>query len=225
MKNVILVNRLDGMSRDAYRDHYENVHAPLGARYFHFHKYVRNHVVEADPAYYEFDCLGEFWPAASAAETAEVLKGPAAQLFEDDRALFMNTRRTGGQVEEVVLAGAPRGIDPHRTRREVLLLRRKPGADPAAYDLELRDLAEKWVVEKKALRVLLDRPVPGGPGLGNIQADGILQVWPTSHAALLRDLNSDLFDGFGWVATEAYETSSAELQREFPGRLPKEVQG
>ena len=223
MKNVILVNRLDGMTRDAYRDHYEKVHAPLGTRYFHFHKYVRNHVVEADPAYYEFDCLGEFWPAASAAETAEVLRGPAAKLFEDDRALFMNTRRSGGQVEEILIAGAPRGVDPHRTRREVLLLRRKAGVDPAAYDAELRDLAEAWVTDKKALRVILDRPVAGGPGLGNIQADGILQAWPTSHESLLRGLTNGLFDGFGWVATEAYETPPAELQQAFPDKLPREV--
>lgn len=215
MKNMILVNRLDGMSRDAFRDHYENVHAPLGARYFHFHKYARNHVIDADPAYTEFDCMGEFWPAASAAETAEVLRGPAARLFEDDRALFMNTRRTGGQVEEVLLAGAPRGVDPPRTRREALLLRRKPGVDASAYDALLRDLAESWVVEKRAIRVTLDRPVPGGPGLGNIQADGILQVWPISPAPVLRQLSSDLFDGFAWVAMESYETETVELQKHF----------
>jgi hypothetical protein len=203
MKNIILVNRIDGMTRDAYRQHYENVHAPLGAQWFHFHKYLRNHVVDADPAYSEFDCLGEFWAAASAEETARVLAGPAAKIFEDDRALFMNTRRTGGVVEEVLLAGAPRDIDPPRTRKEVLLLKIRPGVTREAFDAAVRTLAEGLVVAKRAKRVVLDRPVPG---LGNIQADGVLQVWVLGQGAVIRDLKDSAFDAFGWVATEAYET-------------------
>lgn len=220
MKNVILVNRLDGMSRDAYREHYEKVHAPLGARYFRFHKYVRSHVVEAETDDVEFDCYGEFWPAASAAETAEVLKGPAAQVMADDRALFMHTRRTGGNVEEVLLAGAPRGIDALRTRREILLLRRRSEADRDAYDAALREIAEDLVVSKRATRVILDRPVAGGPGLGNIQADGILQIWPTGTDAAVRGLAHPTFESFGWVATESYETPPEELHAAFGGMPP-----
>ncbi len=220
MKNVILVNRLDGMSRDAYRDHYETVHAPLGAKYFHFHKYVRSHVVESETDDVEFDCYGEFWPAASAAETAEVLKGPVAQIMVDDRALFMSTRRTGGNVEEVLLAGAPRGIDPLRTRREILLLRRRPEASRDDYDAALRAIAEDLVVAGRAKRVILDRPVAGGPGLGNIQADGILQIWPTGTAAVLRGLSHSTFDSFGWVATESYETPPEQLHASFGGVPP-----
>lgn len=220
MKNVILVNRLDGMSRDAYREHYENVHAPLGAKWFHFHKYVRNHVVEAESDHVEFDCYGEFWPAATAEETAEVLQGPAAEIMVDDRALFMHTRRTGGNVEEVLLAGAPRGIDPPRTRREIVLLRRRPDASRDDYDAALRDIAEDLVVSKRARRVILDRPVAGGPGLGNIQADGILQVWPTGTEAVMRGLSHPTFERFFWVATEAYETPPETLHASFGGVPP-----
>ena len=220
MKNVILVNRLDGMSRDAYREHYEKVHAPLGAKWFHFHKYVRSHVVESETDYVEFDCYGEFWPAASAEETAEVLKGPAAQIMIDDRALFMNTRRTGGNVEEVLLAGAPRGIDPLRTRREIVLLRRRAEAGRDGFDAALREIAEALVAGKRAKRVILDRPVAGGPGLGNIQADGILQIWPTGTDAVLRGLSHATFESFGWVAAESYETAPEELLASFGSPPP-----
>jgi hypothetical protein len=220
MKNVILVNRRDGMTRDAYREHYENVHAPLGAKYFHFHKYVRAHVVEADDDPAEFDCYGEFWPAASAEETAELLKGPVAQIMIDDRAKFMHTRRTGGNVEEILLAGAPRGIEPPRSRREILLLRRRPEASREAFDAALRELAEQLVVAKRARRVILDRPVPGGPGLGNIQADGILQVWPAGTSPVIRGLSHPTFEGFGWVAAESYETLPEVLHAEFGGVPP-----
>jgi hypothetical protein len=220
MKNVILVNRLEGMSRDAYREHYEKVHAPLGAKYFHFHKYVRSHVVESETDDVEFDCYGEFWPAASAEQTAEVLKGPVAQIMIDDRALFMSTRRTGGNVEEVLLAGAPRGIDPPRARREILLLRRRAAASRDDYDAALREIAEKLVVARRAKRVILDRPVAGGPGLGNIQADGILQIWPTGTEPVLRGLSHPTFESFGWVAAESYETPPEQLHASFGGVPP-----
>lgn len=206
MKNVILVNRLDGMSRVAFREHYERVHAPLGAAWFRFHKYVRGHVVEADAAHDAFDCYGEFWPAASAAETAAVLKGPAAQIMADDRALFMHTRRTGGTVEEVLLAGAPRGIDRTNVRREILLLRRHPQAACDAYDAALREIAEDLVVARRAIRVILDRPVLGGPGPGNIQADGILQIWPTADDAVARGLAHPTFETFAWASVVTCET-------------------
>lgn len=217
MKNVILVNRRDGMTRDAYREHYEAVHAPIGARWFHFHKYVRAHVVEAEAEPVEFDCYGEFWPAATVAELTEVLKGPAAQIIADDHVAFMHARRTGGNVEEILLAGAPRGIDPPRRRREIVLLRRRPSARVEDYDAALRAIGEALVDGKQAVRVILDRPVPGGPGLGNIQADGILHVWPTGTAPLLRKLSDETFDSFGWCAAESYETLPETLHAHFGG--------
>ena len=46
MKTIGLMPRRPDMSRAAFRDHYENRHAPLALGKFPFEKYVRNHVVD-----------------------------------------------------------------------------------------------------------------------------------------------------------------------------------
>ncbi|MDB5429822.1 MAG: ethyl tert-butyl ether degradation EthD [Caulobacter sp.] len=208
MKTIILVNSLEGRTRDQFREHYEAVHAPLGARWFPFYKYLRNHVVEAEPGATEFDGMGEFWAILTPAETAPILAGEAGPLFEDDRALFMSTRRSGGMVEEILLVGPPRGMDPQRTRNELAFVRKKPGVDEATFNAALRAFASELHSQKKARRVVFNRPVEG---LGNIQGDGLLQAWPRNGQSVLRGAANDAFELFNWVATESYETLPEEL--------------
>ncbi len=52
---MLLVNRKAGVSREEFRRHYEDVHAPLAARHLqHLVRYVRNYV--SDQLRSDFDC-------------------------------------------------------------------------------------------------------------------------------------------------------------------------
>ena len=62
LKNLGLIPRRADLTRAAFREHYERRHAPLALRQLRtFHRYVRNHVVDAAPADPPFDALSEFW--------------------------------------------------------------------------------------------------------------------------------------------------------------------
>lgn len=60
-KVITLIPRKPGTTRAAFKDYYENNHAPLGTRYFPFDKYVRNHLVASHPEDLGFDVLMELW--------------------------------------------------------------------------------------------------------------------------------------------------------------------
>ena len=161
-KSIILVNRRDGLTREQFRGHYEQIHVPLALEWFGFAKYVRNHVVSEGAS---FDCLAEFWPH----DPAQV--GRAAQaavdIFAEDDALFMRPERRAGLVDEAHLAGPPRIFDPPRTAKTIFLL---TGSDPQA----LAAWARAEVDCGRALRITVDRPRPGAGNLGEI---AIVHVW------------------------------------------------
>lgn len=96
IKLVMLVSRRDGISFEAFRDHYEKVHAPLAqSKFSRLRRYVRNYVApdanQPDPP---FDCMTELWfddMAALQAQSAETRGDPE---LEADEALFMDKKRT-----------------------------------------------------------------------------------------------------------------------------------
>ena len=62
IKNLGLIPRRANLSRPAFREYYEQRHAPLALQHLRsFRRYVRNHVVAATPADPPFDALSEFW--------------------------------------------------------------------------------------------------------------------------------------------------------------------
>lgn len=168
-KNITLANRRPDLSREEYRNYYETRHVPLALEWFGFDKYVRNHVIESDPADPGFDCIGEFWPH----DPAQVARAAAAsrQVFIDDNANFMSAKRSGGPVEEIHLAGPPRSVDPGGARKRIDVLRGSTVDDLGA----LQEWARREVVGGRALRVTVDRPLADGGNLGDVL---VLHVWP-----------------------------------------------
>lgn len=167
MKSITIVRRRADLSRAAFRAHYEEHHAPLGVAWFGFDRYVRNHVADAesDPG---FDCIAEFWPT----DPAQIGRALAAAgtLFDEDDARFMSPERRNGVVEEVLLAGPPRGVDPAGTVKRIDLL----DAATLPGSTELVRWAQGEVDAGRAARIALDRPTAG---MGNLDGIALLYRW------------------------------------------------
>lgn len=86
-KNVSAIVRRPDLTREQFRDHYEQSHAPLAERIFPFSRYVRNHVLS--PGKCGFDVLSEFWFADPAA-IAAALEGPHGAAVRRDELQFMD---------------------------------------------------------------------------------------------------------------------------------------
>lgn len=167
MKSITIVRRRGDLSRAAFRAHYEEHHAPLGVAWFGFDRYVRNHVADAEPDP-GFDCIAEFWPT-DPAQIGRALEA-AGTLFDEDDARFMSPERRSGMVEELLLAGPPRGVDPVGTVKRIDLLDAATLPEAA----ELRRWAEAEVEAGHAARIALDRP---SAGMGNLDGLVLLYRW------------------------------------------------
>ena len=147
LKTIALIKRRDDVSREAFREHYENVHAPLALGFIRsMSRYLRNHVAEeiggGDPG---FDCATEFWYPGGAEVRAvfELLDGPRGEAIRRDELTFMDKpRNTFFAVEERPVLG------PEPASGEALkvlaLAKRRPGAGRerflADWDAALREL-------------------------------------------------------------------------------------
>ncbi len=109
VKAIVLLKRNPALSPEQFRQHYEEVHAPLGRRLFPFmRKYVRRYVTAApfSPAGREpeFDCITEEWfDGLEAFQTMlEIYRSEAGRpLREDEKEIFDMTRLQYLLVEEV----------------------------------------------------------------------------------------------------------------------------
>ncbi|MDO9488623.1 MAG: EthD domain-containing protein, partial [Sphingomonadaceae bacterium] len=157
----------DGLSRAAFRAHYEEHHAPLGIAWFGFDRYVRNHVADDAPDA-GFDCIAEFWPS----DLDQIGRAIAAAgaVFEEDDARFMSPDRRGGTVEEWLLAGPVRAVDPPGTRKRIDLIPEATLPDLA----DLRRWAQAEVAAGRADRIAIDRPVAT---MGNLDGVALLYRW------------------------------------------------
>ena len=62
IKIMLLVSRKDGVSPEEFREHYENIHAPLAAKHLpYLARYVRNYAVDRFGGDIDCDCVTEFW--------------------------------------------------------------------------------------------------------------------------------------------------------------------
>lgn len=94
IKLVMLVRRKQGMDVQAFRDHYENVHAPLAQSLFpSLRAYVRNYPESAlageAPA---FDAITELWfdDEAGWQESIAVAQSEQGKLLQADEESFMD---------------------------------------------------------------------------------------------------------------------------------------
>jgi uncharacterized protein (TIGR02118 family) len=90
---MLLVRRKEGMSRDAFREYYENKHAVLAARTMaSCTRYVRNFVHEEPSGPQDFDVITEFWfDVDGGFEAVTGLADAATQrVLAEDEAQFMD---------------------------------------------------------------------------------------------------------------------------------------
>lgn len=121
MKALALMPRGAGLARKEFRRYYESQHVPLALRYFHFRKYVRNHVTS--PADVGFDCVSEFW-LLELAQAATLMQGVVGErMHEDERQFADQARIVSAPCRETRLAGAPRRDDETGVTKLALLLR------------------------------------------------------------------------------------------------------
>lgn len=215
MKVITLITRRPDLTRAAFRDYYETRHAPLGSRYFPFEKYVRNHIVEASPADPGFDCLMECWLDRQKALAS--LDGSIGDIFAEDEGKFMVKRGVGVDVEERLIAGDARGVDPRGIRKEALMLSGDAGLDRNEFLSRARKWAEEiaYVAENACERLILDEVLPGQDEMG-FPAEAVLTAWRADGGDVLRDAVPP--SGIQIRATlllDSQETTPAELTAAF----------
>jgi len=94
LKLMLLVRRKPGTTREAFRDYYESIHAPLASGVMAGCKrYLRNFVIEEPGGSQDFDVITEFWfdlegPFAKAAK--RISTEATRAVLEADEARFMD---------------------------------------------------------------------------------------------------------------------------------------
>jgi uncharacterized protein (TIGR02118 family) len=164
MKTLALIARRPDTSRDSFREHYEDVHAPLAVRTIldGTTRYVRNHLREEIHGRASFDVVSAFWyrDAAAALGIQRRLSAPEGEAILRDELTFMDKpANTFFAVTEHLVHGAE---DRAAALRVVALVRRPAGDDAArfvaAYEAEhlprLLDAARAptWCLSNRALR-------------------------------------------------------------------------
>jgi uncharacterized protein (TIGR02118 family) len=101
IKTISFLKRKPGISREEFRKHYEEVHAPLAVKYLTgLKRDVRNHVLptpgQPEP---DFDCITEFWyeDMEAVQRVQEFLQTDEAKIINDDQDLFID----GSQIRYV----------------------------------------------------------------------------------------------------------------------------
>lgn len=175
MKTITLIPRRPGTTRAEFKAYYENNHAPLGARYFPFDKYVRNHLVSSVPEDVGFDVLMECW--LDRGKAMAILTGEIERIFDQDEARFMNAppRPEGIDAVEHVVKGPPRGVDARGTHK-IAWFAAAQGIGKDDFHKRVRQWAETLATEAKATRLEVDETLPGHRS-PFFSGDAIVTVW------------------------------------------------
>lgn len=93
IRTLSLIKRRPDITRDAFREHYESVHAPLALPYMEgLERYVRYHLEGELLGEIGFDVISAFWyrDAESIAKMMEILGGEAGKPILEDELTFMD---------------------------------------------------------------------------------------------------------------------------------------
>lgn len=177
MKTLAFMPRRPDISRQAFRRYYEDKHAPLGAGYFPFTNYVRNHLSEPEgeneqgPA--GFDCFSEFW-MNDVRDAATLMDGPVGAIMKKDERNFTDQPRISPfGTEEVLVSGPPRDREREGQLRTLILIDR---IDDGAERPALIDAARAIGTAAACERVTIDFLTPFRPGLA-LGADAVISLW------------------------------------------------
>ena len=186
MKTLALIVRRPDHTRDAFRAHYEEIHAPLAMSTIMEGtvRYVRHHVASEIAGSPVFDVVSAFWyrNAETAGALMARLDTDAGARVQADEATFMDRERnTFFAVTEHLVSGAE---DRDAPLAAIALVKAPAEADEAAWleDYEARQVsalldatrAPAWCLQNRAL----------GPGTAfdrvtqvHAAADGGLSEW------------------------------------------------
>ena len=212
MKVITLITRRPELTRAAFRAYYENNHAPLGARYFPFQKYVRNHLTGSRPENVGFDCLMECWLDREKALAS--LDGKIGDIFTEDEGKFMVTRGIGVDVVERVLDGPARGVDPRGLRKLAFFLGNAGGIEREAFLDRVAEWGRALGADIGATRVVLDEVLPGQTPPPAFTADAVLTLWLDNNQALTPRAPAGIQIRAA-LSLESEETTPAELAAAF----------
>lgn len=195
---VFISKRLDASTAD-YRKWYIEHHAPdfLSFARPYLARYTQDFVEKAHKGDVDFDCISQFqYLSAEARETLQrlVTEPEAKRILAAHPKVGSKPgphEDHGGartfSVDERVLAGPARAYDPPATRKQAILIRRKPGATPDAFAAGL--MLFGFPIARHADRVVLDmavaeadRPTP--------LFDAVVQIWPKGQG--LMDIPGDM---------------------------------
>ena len=127
IKTVAFMPRRADVSRSAFRDYYEERHAPLALNWFPFRKYVRNHLLDHEDI--GFDSLSEFW-VSDLGETARLMDSEVGETMRADERNFLDQPAiVSVRCDEVLVKGTARGVDPAPTPKGLWFLHSDDDAD------------------------------------------------------------------------------------------------
>src|SRR5262245_58223054 len=164
MKTLALIVRRPDLSRGEFRDHYEDIHAPLAVRTLleGTTRYVRNHVREELFGSPVFDVVTAFWyrDAAAAVEIVRRIDMPVGEAIRRDELTFMNKP---ANTFFAVTEHAVRGEESRAAELAAIALVRRPAGEEVApfiesYEKEqvarLLDAARAptWCLQNRTLR-------------------------------------------------------------------------
>lgn len=195
MKTLALIARRPDLSRAEFRDHYEQVHAPLAVRTLleGTTRYVRHHLRDALFGRPAFDVVTAFWyhDAAAAGEIMRRTETPAGEAIRQDELTFMDKpANTFFAVTERVVRGAE---DRDAALAAIALVRRPAGEDATRFldGYENEDVprlldatrAPAWCLQNRAVRFGRDEPAFDAVTQLHAAADVGLAQWAKELAA------------------------------------------
>jgi hypothetical protein len=188
LKVMTLFLKRPGMSRRQFRDYYEGNHVAMGLaanKYFGFTKYVRNHVVAAHAspparAFPEFDAFSEytFKDVDVAVKAQEYMLTPGGKALAEDELNFLDmSYHPSFGVQETLIAGAARGVEPGLRGKVALVVARSDKASSAEFQEAVQAYAWQFAQRhaggfvRLTLDAALDTPA------GRPPFDAILNLW------------------------------------------------
>jgi len=190
-----LITRKDGLSRQAFSDHWRNVHAPLASTIPGIRRYVQNHtppIVSKNPPY---DGIVEIWLDDAAAAKAAFDSPEYRTGAYVDEPNFVNLKRVTRlrTHDYVMLAGDPIGKDDALIKR-VSFIKRRPGMSPEEFSRYWREVHGPLALDLPGMcRYVQCHVVPSAYDKGEPAYDGVAQIWFETMADLHYALNSSAY--------------------------------
>ncbi len=203
MKACSILTRRIGMTSEAFRTYYEDIHAPLACRFHPFQKYMRNHLIDTY-GQIDFDVIMEAW-FDDDSNLNPAISPEARALLDIDMRNFMQLEMIrAARVQESILWGErPTPVSQSIYRQMALL--KADFSNPRTLEDVVR-WGKKLGAEQRAECVSIDVAQTGLGDRGAFPCQAILSLWfDRASAPRFSDVPSPLrLDA--WILAEVCET-------------------